>query len=86
MSTEALERAIEKAGGQTALAELISTPERPYRQQHIWWWLHQANGRVPAPVAPLIERATGVPKHDLRPDVFEKPLIQDGAGQQEVAA
>lgn len=64
MSTDALKRAIDKAGGQTDLARAIGTT-----QGHVSQWLRR--GKVPADKVLLIERATGVPRQELRPDVFE---------------
>lgn len=65
----ALERAIEVAGGQTALAGKIGL-----KQGHVWAWLRRGK-RVPAEHCAAIERATGgaVTRHDLRPDIFDAP-------------
>jgi TorA maturation chaperone TorD/DNA-binding transcriptional regulator YdaS (Cro superfamily) len=60
----ALERAIAAAGGQSALARLIGKS-----QGHVWHWLKVAK-RVPAEAVLAIEEATGVPRHELRPDVY----------------
>ena len=59
-----LETAIEKAGGQAALGRAIAVP-----QPLVWYWLHQAK-HVPAEHCAAIEEATGVSRHDLRPDIF----------------
>ena len=64
MSIDALKQAIERAGGQTELAKAIGTT-----QGHVSQWLRR--GKVPADKVLLIERATGVPRYELRPDVFE---------------
>jgi TorA maturation chaperone TorD len=63
-SLSALERAIAAAGGQSALARLIGKS-----QGHVWHWLKVAK-RVPAEAVLAIETATGVPRHELRPDVY----------------
>jgi DNA-binding transcriptional regulator YdaS (Cro superfamily) len=63
--TSALDRAIQKAGSQEALAELIGV-----KQQHVSYWLNKGRQRVPAEHCAAIEAATGVAKHELRPDVF----------------
>jgi DNA-binding transcriptional regulator YdaS (Cro superfamily) len=65
-SKSALERAIQKAGSQTALARLIGR-----KQQNVAYWLKAAKG-VPAEVASAIEAATdhSVTKEQLRPDIF----------------
>ena len=63
MNKTPLERAIEKAGGQTKLARDIGTT-----QQGIYYWLKK--NKVPAEFCPKIEEATGISKHELRPDIF----------------
>lgn len=65
---EALEIAIEKAGGQTALARKIGKT-----QGHICKWLERK--KVPANMAIPIEQATGVSRHDLRPDIYPKEQV-----------
>lgn len=65
MSTEALERAIKAAGGQKPLADLIGTT-----QSHIWYWLNKSKNGVPSERALAVEQATGISRHDLRPDIF----------------
>jgi TorA maturation chaperone TorD len=66
-SLAALERAISAAGGQSALARQIGKS-----QGHVWHWLKVAK-RVPAEAVIAIEAATGVPRSDLRPDVYPTP-------------
>jgi DNA-binding transcriptional regulator YdaS (Cro superfamily) len=61
----ALRRAIEAAGGQSALASAIGV-----RQSYIWYWLHKSEYGVPAERVLEIEQATGVARHELRPDLF----------------
>ena len=41
-------------------------------QQSISYWVKK--GQVPAEMALAVERATGVPRHVLRPDLFDAPL------------
>lgn len=65
----ALEKAIESAGTQAKLAAALSTPEKPIKQQNVWNWLRR-DKKVPPDMAVPIERATGVPRHELCPDVF----------------
>lgn len=66
METDAIKKAVELAGSQTALARLIGVS-----QGLIWQW---CNGRlrVPAERCCDIERAAGgrVTRAQLRPDVF----------------
>ena len=66
MSLEALERAVDLAGGQTALATALGVA-----QGRIWNWLNR-DQRVPAEMVIPIEEATGVSRHDLRPDIYPR--------------
>lgn len=59
-----LQRAVAVAGGQVALAKILGL-----KQGHIWWWLNRSK-RIPANQVLAIEAATGISRHDLRPDVF----------------
>lgn len=64
MNTQtAIARAVAAAEGQTKLANAIGVT-----QGHVSQWLRR--GRVPADKAVAIETATGIPRHELRPDVF----------------
>ena len=63
-NTEALERAVAAAGGQAALAAKIGTT-----QPRVWNWLNR-DSRLPAEFVLPIERATGVSRHELRPDLY----------------
>ena len=65
MSTEALRRACEVAGGQKPLADLIKTT-----QSQVWYWLERSKNGVSAEFVIPIERATGVPRSELRPDIY----------------
>lgn len=52
---EALHKAVEIVGGQTALAKALSVKTgRSIRQQHIWNWLNR-DGGLPAAYAPLVQ-------------------------------
>jgi DNA-binding transcriptional regulator YdaS (Cro superfamily) len=68
---EALERAIELAGGQQALANKISTSEQKVTQQSVSWWLNET-GKAPAEKVLPIEAAVNgaVTRHQLRPDIY----------------
>lgn len=70
MSTDGLDTAIQKAGGQTELAKLLGV-----RQSHISNWKNR-NKRIPAGRVLEIERVTGVSRHELRPDLYpvESPV------------
>lgn len=61
--TEALKKAIDKAGGMTKLARKLGvTPQCVYG-----WVVRQ---RVPPQQCSRIEAATGVGRKQLRPDIF----------------
>lgn len=64
MEHQALEKAIKIAGGQTALGKHLNKT-----QAHIWVWLNR-DRKVPAKYAIQIEKFTGVPRHELRPDIY----------------
>jgi DNA-binding transcriptional regulator YdaS (Cro superfamily) len=60
-----LERAIKIAGGQSALARKIGVT-----QSVIWFWLNQSKRGVPAEFVLKIEQATGISRHEFRPDIW----------------
>lgn len=60
-----LQRAVTLAGSQTALAKLIGV-----QQAHVWNWLNRSKGKVPGEYVIPIEKATGVSRHELRPDLY----------------
>ena len=70
----ALRAAIKAAKGQTALARAIGKT-----QGHISQWLRREY--VPAEEVLKIEAATGVSRHDLRPDIYprETPSTPEAA-------
>lgn len=59
----AIERAVEAAGGQQKLAEAIGV-----KYQAVQKWLR--NRKLPAERVIAVEEATGVPRGDLRPDLY----------------
>jgi DNA-binding transcriptional regulator YdaS (Cro superfamily) len=61
---EALERACQALGTKKALAEALGV-----HQSTISAW--RARGRIPAEHVVGIERASGVPRHELRPDLYQ---------------
>jgi DNA-binding transcriptional regulator YdaS (Cro superfamily) len=65
-TSEPLQRAIELAGGLTALARALGI-----RAPSISEW--KRRGRIPANRVLAIEAATGVPRHELRPDLYPEP-------------
>jgi DNA-binding transcriptional regulator YdaS (Cro superfamily) len=62
-----LAKAIEKAGGQNALARLLGINESAISR-----W-----ARVPVERLTEIERLTGVPKHELRPELYHNYSRKD---------
>lgn len=64
MRSDALQRAIDAAGGQNPLAKAIGV-----RQSTLWYWLRAKRG-VPAEWCIAIQNQTGVLAVELRPDVF----------------
>ena len=77
---QALAKAVKAAGGQTELANLINT-----KQQNVWQWLNR-DGKASAKYVAKISEATGVPCHELRPDIFPTPApANDPSNQQSIA-
>lgn len=62
---KAIERAVEAAGSQLALAKLCGVS-----YQAVQKWMRARN--VPAERVLQIERLTGVSRHDLRPDIYPR--------------
>lgn len=69
-TVDALERAVQEAGGQSSFAVKLTEmrPDRPVSQALVWNWLRR-DKRAPSDVCPDIEAITGVRCEDLRPDV-----------------
>ena len=63
MTTLPIQKAVEAAGGVYALAAKIGVSYQAVQQ-----WVKAP--RVPAERVLDIERATGVSRHDLRPDIY----------------
>ena len=59
----AIDKAIKKAGNQSALSRLIGVA-----QQNISYWVK--NNQVPASFVLKIEKETGISRHELRPDLY----------------
>jgi len=64
MNCLGLKKAIESCGGQSSLASLIGK-----KQAHISIWLNR-DKKVPAEMVLTIEKVSGVPRHELRPDIY----------------
>lgn len=67
-NTEAIAKAVETAGGQSALARAISSKPGAVKQGQVWDWVNRDSG-APAEHCPAIERVTGVRCEDLRSDL-----------------
>lgn len=61
-----LERAVEKAGGQSAFARLHGVS-----QPTVWAWVRQAKP-LPAEHVLRTEAECGISRHDLRPDIYPR--------------
>lgn len=59
----AFRQAVGIAGGMTAMAKVCGVT-----RQSLYNW--QRRGRIPAEIAVKIERATGITRQTLRPDLF----------------
>lgn len=60
-------------GSQAKLAAVLGVS-----QQQVWYLLHEAK-RPSADMALKIEAALGVPRSDLRPDLWPAPVQSEGA-------
>lgn len=71
---DALMKAIDELGSQAALSRLLSVA-----QPSVWGWVHRMK-RLPAERVLQVEAATGVSRHDLRPDIYpiETPAAATG--------
>jgi DNA-binding transcriptional regulator YdaS (Cro superfamily) len=67
---------IKRAGGLTVLAKIVSR-----HHATVLRWT-----RVPAEHARAIEQATGIPRHELRPDLWDPPAGADQAAAEDLEA
>lgn len=68
---DALKEAVSRAGGQVQLAKTLGLKS----QGSISNWIHR-NRRVPPRHVLPIEAATGISRHDLRPDLYPREARQ----------
>ena len=61
--------AFDAVGGGAALARLLTEAGLPITHQAVTLW-----SRVPHDKAREIERVTGIPRHELRPDLWDRPI------------
>lgn len=66
---EALDKALQHAGSQAALARICGVTATA-----VWKWL-QSSKRLPAEYVLRVEAATGVSRHDLRPDIYPRDAL-----------
>ena len=66
MSRLATQQAVKELGGATKAARRLGVS-----RQAIYNWLN--NGMVPIGQIILVERMTGIPREDLRPDIYGAP-------------
>ena len=75
MSRVALERAVQRFGCQSSLAAAVGVT-----QQCVSFWLTKSkHGRLPAEHVQTVSAATGIPPHELRPDIFPAPTHAPGS-------
>jgi len=79
---EALQIAVRRLGSQSKLARLCQVT-----QPAVWKWM-QSGKRLPAEHVLKVEQATGVSRHDLRPDIYpiERRRRRGAAHDGQVAA
>lgn len=65
MMNETVRRAIEAAGGPTALARKLGI-----KSPSLYSWT-----KIPAERVEAVHEATGIPREDLRPDIFREPRV-----------
>ncbi len=68
---EALLLAIDKAGSQAEIARIAGVSTTA-----VWKWV-QSSKRVPAEFVLKVEKATGVSRYDLRPDIYPREHMVD---------
>lgn len=67
-SVQAFHRAIQTVGGQSAFGRLIGRP-----QSTVWEWVDRRK-QIPAEFVLKVEAATGISRHELRPDIYPLEL------------
>ena len=65
----ALTKAKEAVGGRKALAARLTEAGQPITPQALWFWEKQ----IPAERVAVVSKVTGIPKHELRPDLWDPP-------------
>lgn len=70
LASEVIGRAIEQGGGIGAVAKAMGLTEEGVR---LW----RVRGRVPDKHLIEFERLTGVPREELRPDLYRRATVDD---------
>ncbi|WP_201555806.1 transcriptional regulator [Psychrobacter sp. 72-O-c] len=76
---QALEKAINNAGSQTNLAKLLGLKNASQISSML-----NRDGKCSTKYVVKVSQVTGVPCHELRPDVFPEPA-NDASNQQDLA-
>ena len=71
MTDPTIRRVVDAAGGATALASQLGI-----KAPSIYSW-----SRIPAARAGRISEITGIPRHELRPDLWDPPAINPPTDQ-----
>jgi DNA-binding transcriptional regulator YdaS (Cro superfamily) len=79
-SLVALKAAIDRAGSQSALARVLSIS-----QQAVSGWVKRGS-ELPPQYVLAVEAATGISRHDLRPDIYPIEMPDEHAGGSSAAA
>lgn len=69
----ALMRAIRAVGGVGALRKRLAARRKPASRAAVYQWLDA--GRCPKDRVALVAYVSGVPKHELRPDLHRAPTV-----------
>jgi DNA-binding transcriptional regulator YdaS (Cro superfamily) len=68
MSSTGLQLALSAIeGNQSELARICGVA-----QPTVWGWINKGRGVLPAEYVLAVEKATGVSRHDLRPDLYPR--------------
>ena len=78
---DALKRAIVLIGGQAAMGRLLGVS-----QPSVWYWVNKQKP-LPSEHVLTVEEATGISRHDLRPDIYPRedlPAARNGESLEAV--
>ncbi len=71
---DAIKRACDIVGGQSALARMLATPDKKLSPQSVQYWCRKG---LPADWVLKVEAATDgqVSRHELRPDLYPAEIV-----------